>query len=130
MPDKVSVDLEKGQKGAFEKMEERGDADNQSEAMRRCINIGLAELGYLHGDPRDVDGETPLRTVARRFADAFALVGLILVGFTFVYPLGLRAIAAFPFAASLGCYGIDRVLATYEPAVTRRLAAIFGSEKA
>lgn len=130
MPDKVSVNLEKGQKEAFERMEDAGDADNRSEALRRSVNVGLAELGYLNGKPRANDDETPLRTVSRRFADAFALLGVFLVGFTFFFPLQFRAIVAFPFAASLACYGFERTLSNYEPAVSRRLAAVFGGEKA
>lgn len=122
---KTSVNLESGQKEAFDRMIDDEEADTQSEALRRTVSIGLAELGYLNGTPPDT-GDTRLRATARRFADAFGLLGLFLVGVTFWLPLELRMYVVAPFGAAIACHALDRVLETYEPAVSRRLARVLG----
>ena len=126
MAKRVTVRLENGQKHAFEEMERDGAADSQSEALRRALNVGLAELGYLNGQNRD----TRIRMVARRFADAFALLGVLLLGTTFWLPLEIRMYVVAPFAMALACWGLDRFLEGHEPAVSNRLAGLFTGERA
>lgn len=120
----TTANLESGQKKALEQMVEDEVADTQSEALRRTLNIGLADLGYLNGTPVD-NGDTRLRAAARRFTDAFALLGVLLIGVTFFLPLEMRMFVIAPFGAALACHSIDRALASYEPAVSRRLARAF-----
>lgn len=127
MGDRVTVRLESGQKDAFEEMTRNGDADNDSEALRRSVNVGLAELGYLNGCQVK---DTNLRVTARRFRDAFALLGVFMVGLTFWLPLELRAFAAAPFAASLGCWGLDRALEGRTFEVTHQIGRLFGGDRA
>ena len=125
-----SVKLEKRQLDGIEAIQQEGQADNQSEALRNALDAGLQELGYYHGEKRD----TRLRALARRFGDAFGLLGLMWIGVTMFLPVGIRVYAAAPFAASLACIALDRGLATVEPSVSNRLVAfaatLIGGEKA
>lgn len=113
-------------------MVDDNEADNDSEALRTALNIGLGELGYSKGYADNHD--TQLRAWARRFADAFGLLGLMWIGVTMFLPVGLRIYAAAPFAASVACIALDRGLAAVEPQVSRRLSTIattlLGGEKA
>lgn len=117
---KTSIDLEQRHYQLAEEMEENGDADNQSEAIRAAIDAGGNALGYYNGTKQD----TRLRKTARRFADAFAIVGLIWIGATLFAPVALRVYVAAPFAASVACLALDRGLATVEPHVSNRLTGI------
>lgn len=127
---KTSIDLEQRHYRLAEEMEENGDADNQSEAIRTAIDAGGKAMGYLNGEKHD----TRLRTISRRFADAFALLGLMWLGLTFFLPVEMRMFAVGPFAASVACLAIDRGLAAVEPRVTRRLSGVvttlLGGDKA
>lgn len=128
MADHKTVRLESKQLAALSDMAEGDEADNESEALRAALNVGLSELGYYNGTG-DPDGA--IKHLARRFADAFALVGLILVGLTYWYPLGLRMVVAAPFAASIACYTLVRVLDAYELGVSERIQRLFpGGERA
>ncbi|MFW5933339.1 MAG: hypothetical protein ACOCT8_01265, partial [Actinomycetota bacterium] len=105
---------------ALTRVEEEESHDNTSEALRDVISTGLTEKGYLNGEKTD----TRLRVAARRFADAFALLGVLMLGSMFWLPLEYRVFVAVPFAASLACVGLDRALAGIEPAVSHRLARL------
>lgn len=115
-----SVKLENRQLDGIEAIQEDGAADNQSEALRNALDVGLRELGYYNGHTSD----TRLREIARRFRDAFALLGLMWIGVTMFLPASLRVFAFAPFAASLACIALDRGLATVEPRVSNRLNAL------
>jgi len=132
MCDRVTVRLENKQTDGLEAMTENGDADNDSEALRTALNIGLGELGYLKGHSDNKD--TQLRAWAQRFADAFGLMGLMWVGVTLFLPVGFRVYAIGWFAASLACIAVDRGLAALEPQVSRRLngiaTSLLGGDKA
>lgn len=103
-------------------MVEDDEADNDSEALRTALNIGLSELGYAKGFNDTTD--TRLRAWARRFADAFGLLGLMWIGVTLFLPVRFRIYAAGPFAASLACIALDRGLESLEPHVSNRLNGI------
>lgn len=123
---KTSIDLEQRHYRLAEEMEENGDADNQSEAIRTAIDAGGKAMGYLNGEKHD----TRLRTIARRFADAFALLGIMWIGLTLFVPVEFRLFAIAPFAMSVACLTIDRGLAVVEPHVSNRILGIFRGEKA
>lgn len=126
MAEHFGVRLERRQINAIEKMEDNGDADNQSEALRTALDAGLAELGYHNGSKRD----TRLRALTRRFADAFALLALFWVGMTFLFPMGFRMFAIPVFVISLALYSLDRLLASHEPAVSKRLVRFLNGGEA
>jgi len=98
----------------------KAEGCDQSEAARKIINAGGAKLGYSdHADP-----STRLRRVIQRSADGFALTGLIWVGLTLLAPVGFRALAIPLFAVSVSLYAAEKALASYEPYVSQRLAAM------
>lgn len=118
MGEHKSVRLEKKQLDAISEMAEDGVADNESEALRNALDVGLHEYGYLNGGTQD----TLLRQLTRRVGDAFGLLGILWLGVTFVYPIELRAFAIPIFLVALGLYGLDRLLAGFEPGVSKRLS--------
>jgi hypothetical protein len=131
MADTFGVRLSRRQQDSIEAMTESGEADNQSEALRTAIDVGLHELGYRGGKPVD-NSPAGLQMAARRFRDAFALLGVMWVGLSFVMPLELRALAIVPFASSLACVGIDQAVESWgDPlASLRRSEAVAdGGEK-
>ncbi len=121
MGKRITGNFDQDEVDAIVEMQEDRGIDHKSEAVRIASRAGLQELGYVQNSDRD----TALRQTARRFADSLALVGLILVGLTFWYPIGLRMVAVAPFAASMSCYGLDRVLKHYEPAISKRIVRLF-----
>ncbi len=122
MGERITGNFDQDEVDAFREMKADRDIDHMSEAVRVASRRGLQQLGYVSDSSRD----TALRQTSRRFADALALVGLILVGLTWFYPIGFRMVAVAPFAASMACYGIDRALKHYEPAISERLGRLFG----
>lgn len=117
MAETYSARLTPQQEEALEAMSDNGDADNTSEALRMALDEGLIELGYRNGAKQ----ETRLRATIQRFADAFGLLGIIVVGVTWLYPLGFRMWAIPIFLIALTLYGLDRLLADYEPDVSNRI---------
>jgi len=127
MGERITGNFDQDEVDAFEQLKEERGIDHMSEAVRVASRRGLQQLGYVSDSERD----TALRQTSRRFADAFALVALIMVGLTWAYPIGFRMLVVGPLAASMACYSLDRVLKHYEPAVSARLGRIFpGGEKA
>ncbi len=126
MTDRLTGKFDQDHVDGFEAMQEAGDADSYSEAIRIACNVGLQNLGYINSERK----QTRLRELTRRFADAFALLGLMWLGVSFWLPLEVRMFAIAPFAASVTCYVLDRLLKTLEPAVTKRISGVFRGEKA
>jgi len=121
MGKRITGNFDQDEVDAIVEMQEDRGIDHKSEAVRIASRAGLQELGYVQNADRD----TALRQTSRRVADALAIVGLIMIGLTWWYPIGLRMIAIAPFAASMSCYGLDRVLKHYEPAISKRIIGLF-----
>jgi len=117
MAQTYSARLTNQQEDALEAMERNGDADNKSEALRMAVSEGLHALGYRNGAKTD----TALRDTTQRVGDACALLGLLWLGITYLFPFGFRMWAIPIFTIALGLHGLDRVLEQYEPAVSNRL---------
>jgi len=117
-----SIRLENRQEEALSEMVDEDFADNESEALRVALNIGLTNLGVLNGAATD----TPLRRVARHAGFGLACIGAFIVGLTYFGELTWRLLAVVPFLMSLACYGIDRALAVYEPDVSNAIGRLFG----
>jgi hypothetical protein len=114
--------LEKQQRDGLEAVVEHGGADNESEAARRLINAGMAELGYGDGAP----AESPLKQLSAEFGRAFAWVGVAWLAITLVAPVELRLGAVFAFAAALGCSVLYVVFDKHEPGISAALKRLFG----
>lgn len=113
--------LDKSQRETLRAMVEEGEVDNPSEAARRLIDAGAAEL---RGD-RDT-GPGPMASVAAEFSRAFAWVGIGWLAVTLLFPVEIRLGAVFAFAAAVGCSGLYVVLERHEPRVRRALSGVFG----
>lgn len=118
MGESKTVWLTRPQADAIEDMVDSDVADSDSEAFRVVFDRGLAEMGYRSGENEAVpDGGqsvSGIQLAARRLRDAFALLGIMWVGLTFVLPLELRALAAGPFAASLACVGVEQAAGRWD----------------
>jgi len=109
MAEVKSARLTRPQLDAIEEMVDEGRADNASEALRVAVDSGLVEMGYRGAAASDTDDTYPgVRAAARRFRDAFVLLGVMWLGVSFWLPLELRIYATGPFAAAVACDGIER----------------------
>jgi hypothetical protein len=126
MGKQIGVNLEEKQVDAFEEMQEQGDADSYSEAVRTCATIGLQEMGYINGQKAD----TTLKQSVYSFAWLFMVAGATGLAFTAVYPVPTRlpSLAVGAFGGLL--FGVYTILDSHEPAVTNKIKAIFGGETA
>ena len=104
MGESNSVRLESHQWDGLEQMTEQGDADNRSEAARRAVNIGLAELGYTIEAT-----QSPLSRAGDVVGWAGGIAALAWIGVTFAYPVELRIPALLALAMSLVGFGIARL---------------------
>jgi len=114
MAEVKSVRLTRPQLDGIEEIVEDGRADNDSEALRVAVDSGLVEMGYrgpVESDDNDV--YPGVRAAARRFRDAFVLLGVMWLGVSFWLPLELRIYAVGPFAAAVACDGFDRGLSQW-----------------
>lgn len=117
MSDQYSVRLENRHGKLVEEAEETGIADNQTEAFKTLLEGGALYYG-LNGSA----GRTRLRRLVARAADAFAFGGVVFLGLTFLLPLEVRLVAlSATWGVAVLLFGLDRVLAHYEPRVSARL---------
>lgn len=127
MAQRVTVQLDDEHVDGLEEMNEAGDADSISEAMRLTCADGLRNRGYYNG----VQTDTTLRRVARECARALSWIGMAWLALTLLFPVEVRALSVGAFAAAIGCVGVDKALEAHEPAVTNRLRALLsGGETA
>jgi hypothetical protein len=122
MADRKTIRLEKRQIEALSDMVDDDFADNESEALRVALNIGLTKLGVLNGAATD----TSLRRIARHTGFGLACIGAFVVGLTYFGAVTWRLLAVVPFLMSMTCYAIDRVLAVHEPSVSNAIGRLFG----
>ena len=111
--------LEQDQIEAIDEAEELGLADNEPGAARFLIDEGARSRGLNgHGT-----ANTTLRAVVRRAADSFAMFAIMTMAALYFMPVptSARLLVVWPFATSVALYGIDRVLASYEPGLSARL---------
>lgn len=121
MGDRVTIRLENRQIQAAGRMEEAGEADNQSEAIRQFINSGMAEEGYGNGEPPT---DTKLQKLTRESARALAYVGIAWLVVAWMFPVEFRIPAAGVLFSAVALAGFERVLEEYEPSVSRRLQGV------
>jgi hypothetical protein len=123
MGKRTTIRLETRQIRAAERMEESGDADSQSEALRQLVNAGMEELGYGNGETPHT---TTLQRLTRESARALIYVGVGWLLLGWMFPVSYRAPAAAVVVAGAGLLAFERVLEEYEPGVSRRLFGWYG----
>jgi hypothetical protein len=101
----------------IERMVERGEAGNESEALRNLVNEGMVSFGYRGGQ----NGNTTLKWMAKELARAFTWAGLAWLAFFWAFPVGFRLPGVMVLIAALGMIAVYLVLDKYEPAVSHRL---------
>jgi len=125
MAELKSVRLEKQQLDAIEDMDTSDIADNESEAHRMLLNAGMHEYGYRNGDYTD----TTLRDINQEITRLLLYIGIGFIGLTLTLPSYEIRLVGFAFVVSgLGLLGVDRLLAEYEPTVSKRLKGLLGGE--
>lgn len=117
MAKQVSARLDEPQVDGIQSAIDDGTVDSSSEAIRQGVDYWLAEYGYKTHTRSD----TTLRQAIRRAADSSALLGVLWVGMTYLFPIGFRVWAIPIFLIAVTFYGVDRLLARIEPAVSNRL---------
>lgn len=120
-----SVRLPQRQEEVIEDMQDRGDADSDTEALRELIDAGMAQYGY-RGRQK---AETPLKQATSRFAWVFALIGLTWLATTVYLPVSLRVPAVFAFMASAGLFAFEKILESHEPGITNQLRRLYGGDE-
>jgi hypothetical protein len=118
--------LEKHQLEAISDMVDRGLADNESEAHRMLLNEGKRAYGYKNGGYSD----TALKQACGKLARAFLLIGVVLIGVTYFYPITFRILAVGPILSGLFLLGVESLLESHEPKVSNRIKRLFGGEAA
>jgi len=126
MAETKSARFSREQTEAIEDMVDKGLADNQSEAHRMLVNAGMHEYGYSNGGY----SETALKRICGELAKAFLLVGVVLVGVTYFYPITFRVLAVGPIVSGLFLLGVESVLENVEPKVSNRIKRLLGGESA
>jgi len=126
MAETKSARFSREQTEAIEDMVEKGLADNQSEAHRMLVNAGMHEYGYANGGY----SETALKRICGELAKAFMLVGIVLVGVTYFYPVSFRILAIGPLVSSGFLFAVESVLESHEPKVSNKIKGLLGGETA
>lgn len=103
---------------AIEDLEDRGKADNASEAVRMLLNAGMQAHGY---DVAANNSDTTLRRMAGELSRLFAYVGVAWIAFFWAFPVGFRLPGVLVMAAALGMVAIYVALGQVEPRVTHWL---------
>lgn len=111
-----SIRLEKQHEDAIEDLDNRGVADNESEAHRMLLAAGMREFGYEAGG---YQAASPLSWVAGEFARAFAWIGVAWLALTALFPVVWRMGAVFALLASLGCVVVRHVVDEYDGVALR-----------
>jgi len=123
MADRKTVRLEKQHLDAIEDMDGSDVADNESEAHRMLLKAGMHEYGFRNGDYTD----TTLRGITQEVARIVLYVGIGFVGLSTTIPryeVGFVGLALV--VSGLGLAAVDRLLAEYEPTVSKRLKGLVG----
>jgi hypothetical protein len=63
-------------------------------------------------------------------AKAFMLVGIVLVGVTYFYPVSFRILAIGPLVSSGFLFALESLLESHEPKVSNKIKRLFGGETA
>lgn len=126
MSDVVSAQFDDHQTEAFDQMEKEGDAENQSEALRRAANVGLHEMGYINGEKK----ETRLKATVHYVSWLFMVAGLVGLAFTIAYPVPARIPSFAVLTVGVVLYGVHEKLEDVEPDLSRRLARFVRGDSA
>lgn len=108
-------------------LQDRGLADDTSDAIRRLAHAGMQDYGYQNGTHYQTPSHqaSGLQTAAGEFARAFAWVGIAWLALTLMFPIEIRLGAVFAFAAALGCSGLYVVLENHEDHVKTIVKRVF-----
>jgi hypothetical protein len=126
MGERLTGNFDQNHVDGFEAMQDEGQADSYSEAVRRASTVGLQEMGYINGESTDTLLKRGLSTVGI----LLALSGMIGLAFTFAYPVPARVPSFSVLIVGAGMYAGSEVLEEYEPNVTRKLKQMVGGESA
>lgn len=128
MSKKVGVQYDQTQLDGFEAMEEDGQADSTSEAIRTAATVGLQQMGYVNGEQQRE--QSTLGAAGELVGFAAGVAAIAWFGVTFAYPVEIRLPAMAALLASLTAFGIARVADGGGLALRRRLGRLFGGESA
>jgi len=126
MAELKSTRLEKQQLDAIEDMDERGLADNESEAHRMLLNAGMHEYGYKNGDYT----ETALQQSLEKISWLLMLGGVMGLAFTIWYPVSARIPSFAVLVTGFGLWRLALFVESREPDLSNRLKSVFGGEAA
>lgn len=106
---------------AVEDMQEAEQMEYRSDAARKALRTGLAELGYLG----DGIGLTPARRYAREMSKTLIYIAATLFALSAVSPVAYFGASIGVASTAIGILAVDRyVLTRIEPAVTNRIPRI------
>lgn len=125
MAKQVNTRLERRQIDGIEAMESDGLADNQSEAHRLALDVGLSELGYATGATR----QTWLVWFVNELSKVLVFLTVGWMGATLFFPVEFRAVTMYLLAATLGVVGVGQALTRFEPRVSEWMTSRMGQTK-
>lgn len=128
MGDKVTARFDQEQIAGFEALEENGEADSPSEAVRVAASVGLHELGYYNGE--STEKQSRLSAAGELVGWVLGVVALSWLGVTIAYPVEMRLPAVAALCAALAAFGVARVADGRRWRVRDRLASVLGGERA
>jgi len=102
---------------AIQDMVERGEAGNESEALRNFINEGMSNYGYRAGR----NGNTTLKWMSKEFARLFSYSGMAWIVFFWAFPVQFALPGVMLLFAALSMIASYLALDRYEPAVSHYL---------
>lgn len=105
MAEKIPAQLDQEQVNGLEAMQEAGEADSYSEAVRVSCGVGLRELGYTNGER-----QSGIAAASRAVGWLAGIVGIVWLGVTIAYPVETRLPALAAMLASLAAFGVGRLV--------------------
>jgi hypothetical protein len=126
MGERLTGKFDQNHVDGFEAMQEEGNADSYSEAVRRASIVGLRQMGYINGQQHN----TRLKKLTKNLAYVFGLIGIVWLATTITYPVQLRLPAIAAFSSAFACSVMYWLLDEYEPSISNRLKALVGRETA
>jgi len=117
MAEREQLYLDRQHRDALTKAEQRGNADNRSDAAKSLIQAGAEKKGYWNGT---ATGRS-VKRLAAEFGRAFAWVGIVILALTLFAPIEYRWPAVFAFFAAFGCSSLYVAVDQYEDRLDRAL---------
>jgi cell division GTPase FtsZ len=122
MGERLTGNFDQNHVDGFEAMQDEGNADSYSEAVRRASIVGLREMGYINGESK----HTALKSTVSKIGWVFTIAGLVGLAMTVAYPVPARVPSFAVLTFGVVMFPVHSALEKHEPKVSKRLKRLFG----